>query len=51
MGEQVVVFKRFKFLVLNVHDDDVLLLVAEHLGQMCPDFSRAGNNDSHIVLF
>ena len=32
MGEQVIVLERLEFLVINVHDDDILLLVAEHLG-------------------
>ena len=51
MGEQVVVLEGLEFLVINVHDDDILLLIAEYLGEMGPDFSGAGNNDSHIFQF
>ena len=50
MGEQVVVLQGLELPVLYIHDDDVLLLITEHLGKMGPDFSCAGNNDSHCLF-
>ena len=39
-----------KLLAILIHQDDVLLLVGEHLGQVRTDFSGSCDDYSHSVV-